>query len=124
MILNGWESLSQEDIVKNIEFGKSLLRQRPDIFVFTPKNNYKTGSNKDPFEKFIIHKQPKFKSMDFGLNNLPIGFIETMNDFKSKSSIKEMQKILQKHPNRVDIKMQLMELQKQNKPKIGKRKKK
>lgn len=37
--------------------------------------------------------------------------------------IKEIQKILLKHPNRTDLKIELRELQKSHKPKIGRKKK-
>ena len=37
--------------------------------------------------------------------------------------IKEIQKILLKHPNRTDLKIELRELQKTHKPKIGRKKK-
>lgn len=36
----------------------------------------------------------------------------------------ELQKLIAKNPNRTDLKMELMKLQKLHKPKIGKRKKK
>lgn len=36
----------------------------------------------------------------------------------------ELQKLVAKHPNRTDLKMELMKLQSKVKPKIGKRKKK
>lgn len=46
------------------------------------------------------------------------------NKHTDTTKIAELQRLLTKHPNRIDLKMELQRLQKNFSPKIGKRKKK
>lgn len=51
------------------------------------------------------------------------GYKEHKQEYANIEKIKELQKILLKHPNRTDIKMELIRLQKLQPQKVGRKKK-
>ena len=92
------------------------IKPLPDVFLF------------DSLPGIYSAKTDKEKSVFTFRNLFPTiepEFKNTINHFHSQYTIEELQKILLKHPNRVDLKMELMKLQRENKTKyIGRPKRK
>lgn len=101
----------QLPVIKSLEdWHSGKIKSLPDAFLFgsLPVEKQNTGF---AFRELFPTLQPEFKKLT--------------NRFHNQYTIEELQKILLKHPNRVDLKMELMKLQRENKTKyIGRPKRK
>lgn len=107
----------QLKVIKSLEdWHSGKIKPVPDVFLFDSiPNIYSAKTDKEKsvfaFRNLFPTIEPEFKN--------------TINRFHSQYTIEELQKILLKHPNRMDLKMELMKLQRENKTKyIGRPKRK
>lgn len=143
------QNQTQEEIIENIRNGIHELYKRGLIVdpvkfhehqlkAIQSLEDYFAGRIKPIPEKIIIDSYPSHidhKSIaekikpafifDNVFSSLKGSFTSLINRHHSQYSIEELQRILQKHPNRMDLKMELMRLQRENKTKfIGRPKRK
>lgn len=107
----------QLPVIKSLEdWHSGKIKPLPDVFLF------------DSLPAIYSAKTDKEKSVFTFRNLFPTiepEFKNTINRFHSQYTIEELQKILLKHPNRMDLKMELIKLQRENKTKyIGRPKRK
>lgn len=107
----------QLKVIKSLEdWHSGKIKPVPDVFLFDSiPNIYSAKTDKEKsvfaFRNLFPTIEPEFKN--------------TINRFHSQYTIEELQKILLKHPNRMDLKMELIKLQRENKTKyIGRPKRK
>lgn len=107
----------QLPVIKSLEdWNSGKSKPIPDAFLFgSLPNIYSANTDKQKsvfaFRELFPNMQPEFKKIT--------------NKFHTQYTIEELQKILLKHPNRLDLKMELMRLQRENKTKhIGRPKRK
>lgn len=107
----------QLPVIKSLEdWHSGKIKPIPDAFLFgSLPDIYSAHTDKEKsvfaFRDLFPALQPEFKKLT--------------NRFHSQYTIEELQKTLLKHPNRVDLKMELMKLQRENKTKyIGRPKRK
>ena len=122
MILEGWNKLSQEEIIENINYGKLLLNLHHEKFNLNDPNRYK--------EQISIYASDSYQR---SMKNLwidamipiPDYFSEALKESLQEKKLKDLEKLLLKHPNRMDVKMEVIRLKKQFAGKnIGKPKRK
>lgn len=107
----------QLQVIKSLDdWHSGKIKPLPDAFLFDSLPNiYSANTDK---EKSVFAFRNLFPEIDGH-------FKDTMKSFHSQYTIEELQKILLKHPNRMDLKMELMKLQRENKTKyIGRPKRK
>lgn len=107
----------QLPVIKSLEEWMSEnSKPIPDAFLFgSLPDIYSTHTDK---EKSVFAFRDLFPTLQHDFKNLT-------NKFHTQFTIEELQKILLKHPNRLDLKMELMRLQRENKTKyIGRPKRK
>lgn len=107
----------QLKVIKSLEdWHSGKIKPVPDVFLFDSiPNIYSAKTDK---EKSAFAFRNLFPEIDGH-------FKDTVKSFHSQYTIEELQKILLKHPNRMDLKMELMKLQRENKTKyIGRPKRK
>lgn len=106
----------QLQVIKSLEdWHSGKIKPLPDVFLFDSLPVYSAKTDKEKsvfaFRNLFPTIEPEFKN--------------TINRFHSQYTIEELQKILLKHPNRMDLKMELIKLQRENKTKyIGRPKRK
>lgn len=107
----------QLKVIKSLEdWHSGKIKPIPDAFLFgSLPDIYSAHTDKEKsvfaFRDLFPALQPEFKKLT--------------NRFHTQYTIEELQKILLKHPNRLDLKMELMRLQRENKTKyIGRPKRK
>lgn len=107
----------QLPVIKSLEdWHSGKIKPLPDAFLFDSFVNMQ--STKTDKEKSAFAFRNLFPEIDDH-------FKDTVKSFHSQYTIEELQKILLKHPNRMDLKMELMKLQRENKTKyIGRPKRK
>lgn len=107
----------QLPVIKSLEdWHSGKTKPLPDAFLFDSFNIMQ--SVKTDKEKSVFAFRNLFPEIDGH-------FKDTVKSFHSQYTIEELQKILLKHPNRMDLKMELMKLQRENKTKyIGRPKRK
>lgn len=144
MILSGWNQLTREEIIENIKYGSSLLNgspeqlerlyreacHRPPEPLIIPRDEFKNSQIAFAFpelrEKLIQERQAVTKEQeDFakackvlwnGMKKITQVFAESAYDkMQTQWTLEDLQKAVHKHPNRIDLKLELMKLQKQNK---------
>lgn len=130
MILEGWKELTQEEIIENIKHGQSLIQKEDNLSFFETEL-----SRLRHIEKFgHIERHPDItrpfntdyafrETINNSLSNLRTFAFPILREVNEQSRIDELEKILRKHPNRSDVRMELMKLKKTVKPKIGRKKK-
>lgn len=154
MILSGWNELSREEIIENINYGNSLLNRSseeleilykemchrsPAPFII-PREEFKNSQIAFAFPELrekLIQERPALtkEQEDFakatkviwdGVKKITQVFAKSAYDKAyNQWTLEELQKAVQKHPNRIDLKLELMKLQKQNKTSyIGRSKRK
>lgn len=149
MILSGWDKLTRDEIIENINYGSSLLNGSPEEL----ERLYKAACHRPPMPFIITREEyekdrlrfaypdlqenlgkegeylPKEKltkdQEDFakackviwnGMKKITQVFTESAYDkLQTQWTLEELQKAVQKHPNRIDLRLELMKLQKQNK---------
>jgi hypothetical protein len=144
MILPGWKELSHEEIIENINYGHSLLNRspeemerlykeachRPPMPFIIPREDYEKDRLRFAFPELhekirqerpgVTKEQEDFakacKVIWNGMKKITQVFTESAyNKMHTQWTLEELQKAVQKHPNRIDLKLELMKLQKQNK---------
>lgn len=136
MILFGWDKLTRDEIIENINYGSSLLNGSSEEL----ERLYKAACHHPPNPIIMAREEFERSGMHIGRDNrisfvkdfwpeMKVTLTQTLDVFRSEHfsqyTIEELQKILQKHPNRTDLRMELIKLQKQNKTKyIGRPKRK
>lgn len=144
-----WENQTQEEIIKTIREGAAELYRRGVIKNPIKIYEHQLGAIKslEYWHSGKIKQIPDMINIDSMLFNQQLPspldeqkqifafrnlfpsmepeFKKLTNRFHTQYTIEELQKILQKHPNRTDVRMELMKLQKENKTKyIGRPKRK
>ena len=144
MILSGWNQLTREEIIENIKYGSSLLNgspeqlerlyreacHRPPEPLIIPRDEFKNSQIAFAFPELrekLIQELPAVtkEQEDFakackvlwnGMKKITQVFAESAYDkMQTQWTLEDLQKAVHKHPNRIDLKLELMKLQKQNK---------
>lgn len=144
MILPGWDKLTRDEIIENINYGSSLLNgspeelerlykaacHRPPMPFIIPREDYEKDRLRFAYPELrenIIKERPALtkEQEDFakaakviwdGMKKITQVFTESAYDkMHTQWTLEDLQKAVHKYPNRIDLKLELMKLQKQNK---------